>query len=313
MIKTKHADEVREVCKHGVASDQGFLNGMPVKVASRRQLEHASSMILYMLGTAAVVTKSLVETFRESLMRYPRIYRQAVKSNSRKAMDSCILLKREFVYMASLDKLEDTWRRTTTLIADGVKEDIMKLRFAVRNEVGKYDHETYEMKADFILAYEFSKSLVETAGSFGKFLHNDLGMGSSGELAQRLTIPIKGINGYLSNLVIPVLGDEVRKESLRTMPVANGFEVVWQKMLDWKLVERALKVEARREGINSLETDDEAPEEYIDNGGRSWNTTQVRILEQHYGRISDDDLAYELGRTKNAIRKKARSMGLRKK
>ncbi len=312
MIKTSHAGEVREASKHGVRRNPGFMNGMPVKVASRDQMLHASSMMLYMLGAAAVVVESLVKTFRESLASYPRIYRQKVKSDSRKAMDSCVCLRREFVHMASLDKLEDTWRRTTALLADGVREDIMKLTFAVRNEVGKYDHDTYCMKADFILAYEFSKLLVETADDFGKFLHEDLGMGVTAELSQRLTLPIKGIYGYLSNLVAPVLGDEVRKAFLKVTPVANGFEAVWQKLLDWKAVENALGAEARREGVNFLDTKDEAAAEYIDSKGKPWNDTQERILEQWYGRVSAEDLAYMLGRTKEAIWAKARKLGLRK-
>lgn len=312
MIKTKHADEVRALCKHGVASDRNFLMGTPICVASERQMNHAYTMMMYMLGTAAMLTKSLVETFRDSLAQYPTLYRQRVKSDVNKAVGSCGRLEKEFLYMASVDKLDATWKRVTGTLIGTVSMDIMKLRFAIRNEVGKHDHEMYGMKADFVLAYEFSKTLMETADGFGRFLHDDIGMGETAELSQRLTIPIRGIHGYLSNLKGPILGDEIRKAAIGTLPIRNGFDIVCQKILNWKSIEEALGVEAEREGINTFEKDNEELGGYIDNRGGRWNSTQDRILELSYGRLSDDDLAYELGRTKAAIRARARKLGLRK-
>ncbi len=315
IVGTNHAEEVREVCKHGVVSKRDFCFGAPVRVASATQVMHASSMLLYMLGTAAMATREAVQAFHESLAQYPGLYRQKVKVDVRKAMECCERLRKEFLHMAGVDNMAGTWESIAGRLVESVAMDFMKLRFALRNEVGKYDQELYCMKTDFLLAYEFSKQLVEEAESFGKFLHNDIGLGDSTELTQRLSIPIRGIRGYLSNLAAPILGDEVRKHSLDVMPVRNGFMAIWQKLLDWKAVERAMEEEARKERLNFSYDDDDAAatEEHFDNGGTAWTETQDRILAQKYGRASDDDLARLLGRTKAAVRARARKMGLRKK
>lgn len=315
IVGTNHAEEVREVCKHGVVSRKDFCFGTPIRVASAIQIEHASTMLLYMLGTAAIATKDAVLTFHDSLAQYPGLYRQKVKGDVRKATECCDRLRKEFLRMASIDGMGSAWESIVGRMVDDVAMDFTKLRFALRNEVGKYDQDLYCMRTDFLLAYEFSKQLVEEAESFGKFLHNDIGLGDSAELTQRLSIPIRGIRGYLSNLAGPILGDEVRKHSLDVMPVRNGFMAIWQKLLDWKAVERAMEKEALKERLNfSYDEDDvTAPEEYFDNGGTEWTETQDRILAKKYGRIPDGDLARLLGRTKAAIRARARKMGLRKK
>lgn len=315
IVGTNHAEEVREVCKHGTKRIDGFAFGTPIKVASLTQIEHANLMLLYMLGTAAMATKEAVLTFHDSLAQYPGLYRQKVKGDVRKAMECCERLRKEFLRMAGIGNMAGTWEGIAGRLVEDVATDFTKLRFALRNEVGKYDQELYCMKTDFLLAYELSKQLVEEAESFGKFLHNDIGLGDSTKLTQRLSIPIRGIRGYLSNLADPILGDEVRKHRLDVMPVRNGFMAIWQKLLDWKAVERAMEKEAWKERLNfSYDEDDvTAPEEYFDNGGTAWTETQDRILAQKYGRDSDDDLAHLLGRTKAAVRARARKMGLRKK
>lgn len=314
IVGTKHGEEVRELCKSGARRIDGFAFGTPIKVASLAQSEHATTMLLYMLGTAAMATKRAVDTFHESLRQCPDLYRQKVKNDVGKAAASARSLEKEFRHMASIDRLGDAWVSVTGRIVDGMAMDFMKLTFAVRNEVGKYDRERYRMAADFIVAYELSKQLVEEADSFGKFLHNDVGLGSSTEITQRLSLPIRGIRGYLHNLAATVLSEEVRSHSLDVMPIRNGFMAIWQKMLDWEVIEASLADEARKERLNFSEDDDDvtAPEEYFDNGGTEWTETQDRILAQKYGRVPDDDLAHVLGRTKAAVRARARRLGVRK-
>ena len=313
MMTDKEMETV-ELIKMGKVSKKSFLFGTPIKVATSRQVSMAYSMMMYMMGSLAMVTKEMTEKFQEDVASYPALYRQKVKLFTRKAVDCGDRLEAAFLTMAEIDDLGGSWVAITGRIIRSMEMDVMKLYFAIDNEVNKgVREEWHTVITNLAMAHKLSWMLKETADAFGMFMHNEVGIGDAVKLSQSLTIPIKGLYSYLTS-VSEVLVTSDMTFSLDTLAIENGFKILQQKTMDWNLVSKACKEQSRLSGINVGPQDLDEGEDPVtfDNRGKAWNSIQDRIVVLGYGRLSDDELAEQLGRTKEAVRARARKLGVKK-
>lgn len=90
-----------------------------------------------------------------------------------------------------------------------------------------------------------------------------------------------------------------------------GFEIIGQKVLDWKRAEKALGDACILNGFN-LNADGEFLENEQDNTGTPWNETHVRALRVAYPNTSNKQISRILGRSVYEVTKQAKKLGLKK-
>lgn len=308
-LRTSHKGNV--LVKHGMYSNQSFMYGIPVKTASREQMNIAYSMMMYMMGTMARVTHDAVKQFHDDIANYPKLYRLSNKKNVRDADGCCRDLIRALLKLAEIDMLQDSWLHITETIKQSVAVDGMKLYFTIDNAVNKARCEPHTVISRFLVAFNYAAMLQKVADGFGKFLHDEIGIGDSGELSQSLTGPIHGIYLHLKNIGDVLINEGVSKKiDFKSQPVRDGLNIVQGKLLDWENISKACQAEARAYGVAMADEDiarDQA------NSRTPWNDVQDRIVILGYGKVPDTDLAKQLGRSEAAVRSRARKLGIKKK
>lgn len=308
-LKTFHKENI--LVKHGTCSNRNFMYGVPVKTASREQMNLAYSMMMYMMGTMARVTHDAVRKFHDDMAGYPKLYRQSNKKNVRDADSCCKDLIRALLKLAEIDMLQDSWLHITETIGQSVEVDSMKLYFTIDNAVNKAKCEPHTVIARFLVAFNLAAMLQKVADGFGKFLHDEIGIGESGELSRSLTGPIHGIYSHLKNVGDVLINEEVSKRiDFKSQSVKDGLKIIQSKLLDWENISKACQAEARAYGVAMSDEDivqDQA------NSRTPWNDVQDRIVILGYGKAPDAELAKQLGRSEAAIRARARKLGIKKK
>jgi len=299
--------------KAGAIKRSHVFYGAPIKVASEEQMHVGYSMMMYMMGTMARVVCTRVRAFQEDISTHKDLYRQSLKSNTVKAVASCDRLMKAFLHLADIDNLREAWLNITEDLERKLELDMMKLYFSLDNEVSRGKCEPHTVITNFAIAHKLSYTLNETAKAFGRFLHEEIGMGGDVELSQKLTIPIKGIYGYLTSVATELIDNDTMNVAFDALPVVSGFKIVINKILDWNHISKSCRTESAKARVNSPEYGENGEDvETFDNRGAAWNDVQDRIIVLGYGKLSDDDLAEQLGRTKAAIRARARKLGVRK-
>ncbi len=308
-LRTVHRENIS--VKHDTTCNRNFMYGVPIKVASREQMNLAYSMIMYMMGSMARVTQDAVRRFHDDIAGYPTLYRQSNKRNIRDADDCCKNLIRALLKLAEIDMLQDSWLHITETISQSVMVDRLKLHFTIDNAVNKARLEPHTVITRFLAAFNLVAMLQRVADGFGQFLHDEIGIGESGELSQSLTGPIHGIYLHLKNIGDVLIGEEVSKKiDFNLQSIKDGLMIIQSKLLDWENISKACQAEARAYGVAM--TDEDITQDQA-NSRTPWNDVQDRIVILGYGKVLDADLAKQLGRSEAAIRARARKLGITKK
>ena len=309
MMAVKTVTQEETLNKHGVVKNKNFLCGVPIKVASQQQKNMAYSMMMYMMGSMARVVFKAVDDFHQELSEDASLYKQETKKNIREIEHCCKDLKRAFLRLADIDMLHDSWLNITSTILQSVSLDRFKLQLTLKNEVFRAKCEPASIITNFLLAFNYSSMLRKTAEEFGRFLHEEVGMGSASELSQSLTLPIKGIYDRLKKIGDVLMDKDTDKIEYQSQPVLTGLEIIQKKLLSWDNIAEACHVEAKANGIAL--TDEDMTDERI-NARQPWNDVQDRVLILGYGKFPDKELAQQLGRSEAAVRARARKIGLKK-
>ena len=151
--------------------------------------------------------------------------------------------------------------------------------------------------------YAFKKTMDEYNGSWAT------------NIAEYFIIPIKGVHSRMRNAVEAIYPESVDKKVFSECPdkLSLGFEIIGEKVLDYKRAEKALADACIFSGlnldINGIIVDGEDAQ---DNTGTPWNEAQLRALKTGYPDSSNKDIARIVGRSVYAVAKKAKKLGLKK-
>ena len=204
--------------------------------------------------------------------------------------------------------MSELWLDMTDNIEDDLKLDVQKCFYAIDNQFLKHHVKEHKMYTMLLMSELMSSMLVSSVERFAEMMDKYNGIHAV-NIAERFTNPIRGVRNAME-ILYPV---NVDKEVFSECPdkFNLGFEIIGQKVLDWKRAEKALANACILNGFN-LNADGEFLENEQDNTGTPWNETHVRALRVAYSNTSNKQIARILGRSVYEVTKQAKKLGLKK-
>ena len=208
--------------------------------------------------------------------------------------------------------MSQLWLDMTDSIEDDLKLDVQKCFYAIDNQFLKHHVKEHKMYTMLLMSELMSSMLVSSVERFAEMMDKYNGTHAV-NIAERFTNPIRGVYARMRNateILYPVkVDDEVFSECPDKFNL--GFEIIGQKVLDWKRAENALLNSCIINGLN-INADGEFMENEQDNTGTPWNETQTRFLSIAYTNTSNKQIARILGRSVYEVTKQAKKLGLKK-
>lgn len=266
---------------------------IPVKVPTEEQVNRFYMLFYSMVGGFASIVQTQITDTYNLIKENKKIFRFEAKKRITEAKECSDELIDAFMHYMKECGMSQLWMDMTDNIEEDLKLDVQKCFYAIDNQFLKHHVKEHKMYTMLLMSELMSSMLVSSV--------------------ERFTNPIRGVYARMRNameILYPVkVDDEVFSECPDKFNL--GFEIIGQKVLDWKRAEKALANACILNGFN-LNADGEFLENEQDNTGTPWNETQAIALTVAYPNTSNKQIARILGRSVYEVTKKAKKLGLKK-
>ena len=285
---------------------------IPVKVPTEEQVNRFYMLFYSMVGGFASIVQTQITDTYNLIKENKKIFRFEAKKRITEAKECSDELIDAFMHYMKECGMSQLWMDMTDNIEDDLKLDVQKCFYAIDNQFLKHHVKEHKMYTMLLMSELMSSMLVSSVERFAEMMDKYNGIHVV-NIAERFTNPIRGVYARMRNameILYPVnVDDEVFSECPDKFNL--GFEIIGQKVLDWKRAEKALANACILNGFN-LNADGEFLENEQDNTGTPWNETQTRALSVAYPNTSNKKIARILGRSVYEVTKQAKKIGLKK-
>ena len=262
-------------------------------------------------GFASIVQTQITDTYN-LIKENKKVFRFEAKKRITEAKECSDELIDTFMHYMKECGMSQLWLDMTDSIEDDLKLDVQKCFYAIDNQFMKHHVKEHKMYTMLLMSELMSSMLVSSVERFAEMMDKYNGIHAV-NIAERFTNPIRGVYARMRNateILYPVkVDDEVFSECPDKFNL--GFEIIGQKVLDWKRAEKALANACILNGFN-LNADGEFLENEQDNTGTPWNETHTRALSVAYPNTSNKKIARILGRSVYEVTKQAKKLRLKK-
>lgn len=288
------------------------LYGIPVKVPTNEQVNRFYMLFYSMVGGFASIVQTQITDVYNLVKKNKQIFRFEAKKRITEAKDYSDELIATFKHYMKECGMYQLWLDMTDSIEDGVKLDVQKCFDAIDNQFIKHHVKEHKMYTMILMSELMSSMLVSSVERFAEMMDKYNGIHAV-NIAERFTNPIRGVYSRMRNTMEILYPVKVDKEVFSECPdkFNLGFEIIGEKVLDWKRAEKALADACILNGFN-LNADGEFLENEQDNTGTPWNETQTRALTVAYPNTANKQIARILGRSVYEVTKQAKKLGLKK-
>ena len=288
------------------------LDRIPVKVPTEEQVNRFYMLFYSMVGGFASIVQTQITDTYNFIKENKKIFRFEAKKRITEAKECSDKLIDSFMHYMKECGMSQLWLDMTDSIEDDLKPDVQKCFYAIDNQFMKHNIKEHKMYTMLLMSELMSSMLVSSVERFAEMMDKYNGIHAV-NIAERFTNPIRGVYARMRNameILYPVNVDyEVFSECPDKYNI--GFEIIGQKVLDWKRAENALANACILNGFN-LNADGEFLKNEKDNTGTPWNETQTRALSVAYHNTSNKQIARILGRSVYEVTKQAKKLGLKK-
>lgn len=283
---------------------------IPVKVPTEEQVNRFYMLFYSMVGGFATIVQTQITDTYNLIKEDKKIFRFEAKKRITEAKECSDELIDAFIHYMKECGMSQLWMDMTDNIEDDLKLDVQKC--SIDNQFLKHHVKEHKMYTMLLMSELMSSMLVSSVERFSEMMDKYNGIHAV-NIAERFTNPIRGVYARMRNAMEILYPVKVDKEVFSECPdkFNLGFEIIGQKVLDWKRAENALANACILNGFN-LNTDGEFLENEQDNTGTPWNETQTRALSIAYPNTSNKNIARILGRSVYEVTKQAKKLGLKK-
>lgn len=285
---------------------------IPVKVPTEEQVNRFYMLFYSMVGGFASIVQTQITDTYNLIKENKKIFRFEAKKRITEAKECSDELIDAFMHYMKECGMSQLWMDMTDNIEDDLKLDVQKCFYAIDNQFMKHHIKEHKMYTMLLMSELMSSMLVSSVERFAEMMDKYNGIHAV-DIAERFTNPIRGVYVRMRNAMEILYPVKVDEEVFSECPdkFNLGFEIIGQKVLDWKRAENALANACILNGFN-LNTDGEFLENEHDNTGTPWNETQTRALSIAYPNTSNKNIARILGRSVYEVTKQAKKLGLKK-
>ncbi len=282
-----------------------FLQGVSVKRPDMKQVMESYCRMLYVIGSYASVVQGKAKDLCAELMEHPDLFRHEVKKNTKAALNACEGMVRHISSLADADGQLCDWLDITDRMEQSVETDMVKLYFTIDNVVHRTHFEPHRVATLSVMAVNLAHQMVSVVETCGEILGEMApGLRMSGDLGSSS----RGIRDRLQNVIWKLVPVEVFSECKKSIPVRQGFDIVYAKLANLHAVDDMAEEQAKLYGVMFRE-EDQIPG---CNNGKAWTEFHDKVLRCDYGRYPDEKVAAWLGRSVCAIRARAQFLKLKK-
>lgn len=272
-------------------------------------------MLFYSMvgGFAKIVKSNIDETFK-LVSEDKKIFKFGAKKRMTEAMVCADELIDTFKAYLEIDGMSEIWNDLTFIIKHDLEEDIKKCYYAIDNQFAKHHIARHKIYTMVVVSEVLSGMLKSTVYEFKKMMDEYNGSWVA-NIAERFVIPINGVHSRMRNAMEAIYPTSVDKKVFSECPnkFTLGFEIIGQKVFDYKRAEKALSDACIFNGINlDINGIIVEGEEAQDNTRTPWNEAQLRALTTGYSDTPNKEIAKIVGRTVYEVTKQAKKLGLKK-
>lgn len=288
------------------------LAGVPLAVPSKKQISKLYTLFYSMVGGFASIVQTQITDTYNLIKENKKIFRFEAKKRITEAKECSDELIDAFMHYMKECGMSQLWMDMTDNIEDDLNPDVQKCFYAIDNQFLKHHVKEHKMYTMLLMSELMSSMLVSSVERFSEMMDKYNGIHAV-NIAERFTNPIRGVYARMRNAMEILYPVKVDEEVFSECPdkFNLGFEIICQKVLDWKRAENALANACILNGFN-LNADGEFLENEQDNTGTPWNETQTRALFIAYPNTSNKKIARILGRSVYEVTKQAKKLGLKK-
>ena len=285
---------------------------IPVKVPTEEQVNRFYMLFYSMIGGFASIVQTQITDTYNFIKENKKIFRFEAKKRITEAKECSDELIDTFMHYMKECGMSQLWLDMTDSIEDDLKLDVQKCFYAIDNQFLKHHVKEHKMYTMLLMSELMSSMLVSSVERFAEMMDKYNGIHAV-NIAERFTNPIRGVYARIRNAMEILYPAKVDYEVFSECPDKYniGFEIIGQKVLDWKRAENALANACILNGFN-LNADGEFLKNEKDNTGTPWNETQTRALSVAYPNTSNKNIARILGRSVYEVTKQAKKLGLKK-
>ena len=288
------------------------LSRIPVKVPTEEQVNRFYMLFYSMVGGFASIVQTQITDTYNFIKENKKIFRFEAKKRITEAKECSDELIDSFMHYMKECGMSQLWLDMTDNIEDDLKQDVQKCFYAIDNQFMKHHVKEHKIYTMLLMSELMSSMLVSSVERFAEMMDKYNGIHAV-NIAERFTNAIRGVYARIRNAMEILYPAKVDYEVFSECPdkFNLGFEIIGQKVLDWKRAENALANACILNGFN-LNADGEFLENEKDNTGTPWNETQTRALSVAYQNTSNKQIARILGRSVYEVTKQAKKLGLKK-
>ena len=288
------------------------LDRIPVKVPTEEKVNRFYMLFYSMVGGFASIVQTQITDTYNLIKENKKVFRFEAKKRITEAKECSDELIDTFMHYMKECGMSQLWLDMTDSIEDDLKLDVQKCFYAIDNQFLKHHVKEHKMYTMLLMSELMSSMLVSSVERFAEMM-DKYNVIHAVNIADSFTNTIRGVYAMMLNTREILYSVKVDDEVFSECPdkFNFGFEIIGQKVLDWKRAENALLNSCIINGLN-INADGEFMENEQDNTGTPWNETQTRFLSIAYHNTSNKKISRILGRSVYEVTKQAKKLGLKK-